>query len=72
MSRTPPALSQARALGDHTVLINPGQLSVKKTFAKVLIYPDMTVASAESTPGEELVTNKAQQRVRVDIERIVL
>lgn len=59
---------QARALGEHTVLINPGQAAPKKCYARVLVFPDTAVGTS-TDEREAYVTNRAQHRVRVDIEK---
>lgn len=57
---------QARALGEHTVLVNPGALATRKTFARVAVFPDVP-----PPPGAPpFVTLRAQARVRVDIDKI--
>jgi DNA polymerase alpha subunit B len=60
--------AQVRPLGQHTVVINPGSLSRQKTYAKVLVFPDMEVGGESG----DMVTHRAQARVRVDVEKITV
>lgn len=60
--------AQARPLGQHTVVVNPGSLARQKTYAKVLVFPDMEAGGTKS----EYVTHRAQARVRVSVEKITV